>query len=268
MSDSILAQPAPAADQRIAYGVHPLQFGDLRVPDGVGLHPLIIVVHGGFWRAKYDLAYMGHLCAALAVRGVATWNIEYRRIGDDGGGWPNTFLDVAHAADYVRELAPRFALDLTRVIATGHSAGGHLALWLAARHRLSAAHPLFTLDPLALRGVVSLAGVADLHRAYVLRLSQRVVVELLGGSPKNVPERYAAASPAALLPLGVRQILLHGTKDGPVPFEISAEYVQAARAAGDDATLIPLLGAHHFEVVDPTSREWSAVEAALLELLI
>lgn len=266
MSDSILNLPAPVADRRIGYGPDPLNFGDLRLPAGVGPHPVVVVVHGGFWRARYDLEHIGHVCAALTTGGLATWNIEYRRIGDAGGGWPGTFHDVAQAADYVRTLAPQYNLDLSRVVALGHSAGGHLATWLAARPRISTSDLLFTSNPLPLRGVVSLAGVVDLLHAYALRLGQQVVVELIGGTPDEYPERYRSASPAALLPLGLPQILIHGTNDGPVPFRMSAEYVQAALAAGDNAALIALEGAHHFEVIDPSSAEWPAVEQAVLSL--
>ncbi|HYF64217.1 MAG TPA: alpha/beta hydrolase, partial [Herpetosiphonaceae bacterium] len=124
MSESILSQPAPPADLRLAYGPDPLHFGDLRLPAGPGPHPLVIVVHGGFWRNRYDLEHIGHVCAALTARGLATWSIEYRRIGDPGGGWPGTFLDAGRAADYARELAPRFNLDLERTVSAGHSAGG------------------------------------------------------------------------------------------------------------------------------------------------
>jgi acetyl esterase/lipase len=265
MSESILAQPAPPADFRLSYGPDPLHIGDLRLPSGAGPHPLVVVVHGGFWRNRYDLEHIGHVCAALTARGLATWNIEYRRIGDPGGGWPGTFLDAGRATDYVRELAPRFNLDLDRTVTAGHSAGGHLALWLAARPRLDPASELATPDPLRVRGAVSLAGVADLRAAYDLRLSQRVVVELLDGSPDAVPARYASASPAELLPLGVPQVLIHGTSDGPVPFQISADYAARAASLGDQASLIPLEGAHHFELIDPGSREWPTVEQAIVD---
>ncbi|MBM7844742.1 alpha/beta hydrolase family protein [Herpetosiphon giganteus] len=266
MSDSILAQAAPPADQRIWYAADPLQFGDLRLPAGNGPFPVVIVVHGGFWRARYDLEHIGHVCAALTVLGYATWNIEYRRVGN-GGGWPNTFFDVAQAADFVPQLAQTYPIDAQRVLSLGHSAGGHLALWLAARSKLAPTSPLWQAQPLRLQGVVSLAGVADLALADQRRLSQQAVQELLGGSPDDYPERYHDASPAALLPLGVPQIVLHGTDDGPVPFGISQSYVEQALAAGDEARLVALPNAHHFELIDPSSREWPAVMAAVQDLL-
>lgn len=210
---------------------------------------------------------MGHLCAALAAGGVATWNVEYRRIGNRGGGWPGTFEDVARAVDYLRELAPAHGLDLGRVVALGHSAGGHLALWAAGRRRIPAESPVYSDAPLRLRGVVALAAVSDLRRAWELRLSDGAVKQLMGGTPEQFPERYAAASPAELLPLGVRQVLIHGTEDDSVPYAISRDYQAAAVAAGDDAALVTLPGAGHFETVDPTSREWPAVRSAVTALL-
>src|SRR5579872_5792979 len=131
----VLETAAPRADARLRYGPDPLHFGDLRLPGGTGPHPVVVMVHGGFWRARFNLEYAGHLCAALAALGIATWNVEYRRLGDTGGGWPGTLLDVAAAADHLRTLAAPYHLDLSRVVAMGHSAGGHLALWLAARRR-------------------------------------------------------------------------------------------------------------------------------------
>ncbi len=267
MSEDILDLPPPPADARLAYGAHPLQFGDLRLPEGSGPHPLAIVIHGGYWRARYDLAHIGHLCAALTASGVATWSLEYRRLGNRGGGWPNTFLDVAAGADHARSLADRYLLDLTRVVAVGHSAGGHLAAWLGGRHHVRPESPIHTADPLPLRGAVPLAGVLDLRRAWELRLSGGVAKDLLSGNPELRPERYAAASPAELLPLGVPQILLHGTEDDSVPYDMSRGYAAAARAAGDDAVLITLPGAGHFEPIDPRSSEWPRVRDAVLSLL-
>jgi hypothetical protein len=147
--------PRPVPDRRLAYGGGPLQFGELRLPDGDGPHPVAIVIHGGCWLAEYDLGYMSGLADALTDAGIATWSIEYRRVGDDGGGWPGTFQDVADAADFLVEIAPGCNLDLDRVAAVGHSAGGHLALWLAGRKGLSGGDPLRGEAPLPLHGVVA-----------------------------------------------------------------------------------------------------------------
>ncbi|MBF6589359.1 MAG: alpha/beta hydrolase [Ktedonobacterales bacterium] len=263
----ILLRRPPRADQRIAYGPERYQFGDLRLPTGTGPHAVAMLIHGGYWRARYNLTYLGHIAAALTRQGIATWNIEYRRLGNAGGGWPGTFLDVALAADFLRTLAPTAALDLARVVAVGHSAGGHLGLWLAGRARIPAESALACADPLALRAAVALAGVVDLRRAWELRLSENVTEQLLGGTPELVPERYAAASPYALLPLGPRQVLIHGTRDDSVPYELSERYVAAAQAHGDAATLISLAGAGHFELVDPKAAEWPEIERAVRNAL-
>jgi acetyl esterase/lipase len=265
---------------RLAYGPEPLQFGELYIPGTHGLHPIVILIHGGYWRARYGLDLMTRLAEDLASRNIAAWNIEYRRVGDVGGGWPGTFLDVARAADYLHVLASNYSLDLNRVVPIGHSAGGHLALWLAARPRIvkdsAVAGPAMFSEasgdkgvdiPLPLAGVISLAGVVDLHLAWQLHLSNDAVVELLGGSPQEVPERYAAASPAATLPLRVRQVLLHGTEDVNVPLQVSQAYAAAAKAVNDPVTLVELPGVEHFAVIDPSSDAWDRAIEELQKIL-
>lgn len=244
----ILDLPPIPADARIAYGPDPSQFADLRVPRGRAPHPVVIVIHGGYWKAAYNLDHIGHLCAALTAAGMATWSLEYRRLGNAGGGWPGTFDDVRAGAAHLASIAAERRLDLSRVTATGHSAGGQLALWLAAERAIP------------LRRVVSLAAVADLRLADRLRLSGGVAARLLGGTPEEVPERYRAASPIERLPIAVPQYLLHGTADDTVPFEMSARFA----AASKNAKLIPLPGAGHFELIDPRSREWPAVRENML----
>lgn len=265
-----LAREAPPPTARVAYGPAPQQFGDLRLPAGESSHPfpVVIVIHGGYYRARYDLGYFGSACGALAQVGLATWNIEYRRLGNPGGGWPGLFEDVASAADALRGLAEQYPLDLSRTLALGHSAGGQLALWLAARPRLARDSALWRGDPLPLYGVISLAGVADLRRAWELRLSDNVAEALLAATPDQAPDRYAATSPYDLLPLGVPQIMIHGTADENVPFELSQRYTERARALGDDARLVPLAGAGHFEPVDPSTPEWQIVARETLGLLV
>ena len=255
MGNDILSLPAPPADARYSYGPGEFQFGDLRLPKTAGPHPVAIVIHGGYWRAAYNLDHAGQLSAALARAGVAAWSLEYRRTGNSGGGWPGTFDDIVHGAEYLRTIAVRHHLDLANVVAVGHSAGGQLALWLAGQRKVP------------LRGVVSLAGVSDLRRAFELRLSGNAVVELLGGTPAEVPDRYDKASPIELLPLGVPQRLVHGVTDPVVPFEMSEKYRKAASAAGDDAKLVALPGAGHFELINPRSKEWREVEAVVKDLL-
>lgn len=268
MSDDILSLPPPAADARLRYGQSKFHFGDLRLPTGAGPHPVVVGIHGGFWRARYDLTHFGHACAALTAAGIATWNIEYRRIGNIGGGWPNTLLDVARATDHLRTLAKTYRLDLSRVATLGHSAGGHLALWVAAHRHLPTGNPLHTPNPLLLRAAVSLAGVVDLRRAWELRLSNNVVKQLIGGPPEKYPDRYAAASPIELLPIHIRQVLIHGDQDDTVPIEISRRYRDAARREGDNVNLVELPDAGHFELIDPRSREWPTVLHTMQALLL
>jgi acetyl esterase/lipase len=265
-----LEHEAPPPDGVLSYGHEPQQFGHLRLPKaeeaGPGPYPLVIVIHGGYWRARYDLGYFGAVCGALARAGLATWNIEYRRIGDPGGGWPGTFEDVAAAADFVRSLAQPYPLDLARVITLGHSAGGHLALWLAARPRLPEHAPHWRPNPLPLAGAISLAGVLDLRRAWKLRLSDNATGLLLGGGPDEFPDRYDLASPYEALPLRVRQVLIHGDADTNVPIELSERYTERARAYGDAIAFEKLPGAGHFEPVNPATQEWRIVERWALEL--
>src|SRR5579859_898210 len=249
--------------KRLAYGEEELQFGELYVPEGAGPWAVMILIHGGFWRAPYGLALMTGLAEDLVKRGLAVWNIEYRRVGDAGGGWPGTLLDVAQAADHVRRLGEMYPLDLQRVVSVGHSAGGHLALWLAARAQLEARDT----TPLKLVGVVSLAGAMDLEHVWSLKLGNGAAAELLGGSPKSVPERYEAASPARHLPLGLPQVLIHGTEDDRVPLIVSEAYREKASAAGDSVKLVVLDEADHFVLIDAASAVWERAVKEIWELL-
>lgn len=259
--------------RRLRYGSAPTGFGDLRVPGGDGPHPVVILIHGGYWRARYGLDLMDRLGDDLAARGVASWNIEYRRVGDPGGGWPGTLVDVAAAAAYLRAIAAEYGLDLARVVAIGHSAGGHLALWLAARRRvppgaLGDGDAATFTGPgiLPLAGAISQAGVADLADGWRRDLSNGAVADLLGGSPEEVPERYAVADPARLLPLGLPQALVHGERDEIVPLAISRDYAAAAQRAGDDARFRPVPG-DHFDIIDPTAAAWATIIDELRAIL-
>src|SRR5581483_1349796 len=252
---------------KLSYGTEPLQFGALYLPEGSGPHSIVILIHGGFWRAEYDLTLMTGLAEDLARQGIAAWNIEYRRVGDIGGGWPGTLLDVAQAADYLPTIATRYNLDMQRVVTVGHSAGGHLALWLAARSKIPQQSILAAQrTPLTLAGAISLAGVADLEHSWQLNLGKGAASELLGGGFDGVPERYAVASPAALLPTGVPQVLIHGTEDDRVPLIVSQRYTQKALEAGDAVTLIELAGTDHFVVIDPASTAWRTTMAEIRQL--
>jgi acetyl esterase/lipase len=263
--DDYVKLPAVTATARYTYGADPAQFGDLYIPAQGEQHPVIVLIHGGCWRAQYGLAQLGNFCATFAALGVAVWSLEYRRLGNDGG-WPHTFFDIAAGADYLRTLAAQHSLDLSRVVAVGHSAGGHLALWLAARHRLPATSPLATSDPLAPIGVVALAGIPDLVDAEQRNLCRGAVTELMNGTAEAVPAHYAAASPSAHLPLGIPQHLIIGDLDQAVQVEHNTIYVATARQLGDTVqyTILPNTG--HFEIVAPGTTVWPTVEEAILRM--
>src|SRR6202049_548209 len=199
-ADDILTLAPPPADSRVAYGSDPNQFADLRLPKTKGPHRTIINIHGGFWRARYNLDHAGHLCAALTSRGLATANLEYRRVGNDGGAWPGTFSDIRSAYHFLVQNAQAHNLNSKRIVVMGHSAGGQLALCLAAH------------EPSVIRAV-SLAGVVDLQRAYQLHLSNDAVVEFLRGTPTEVPDHYREADPMDLSIPQARQWLIHGDRD-------------------------------------------------------
>jgi acetyl esterase/lipase len=249
----LIDPPPPDADARLAYGPEPLQFGDLRLPQGRGTYPLVVVIHGGYWQAIYNLTHAGHLCVDLAEHGVATWNVEYRRIGDPGGGWPAALGDIVRALEHVYKLAPEYPLDLERIVVIGHSAGGQLALLAASR------------TDLPLRAVVSLAGVVDMHETDRRGDDHGLIARLLGGAPDEVPERWREASPRTQLPLGIRYVLACGTAD--VHWEPNQATAEAARAAGDDVEFLPLADAGHFELIDPAAPEWAIIRTKILQLI-
>jgi acetyl esterase/lipase len=266
--------PVPAGARRVAYGKDPLEFGELRVPNRPGQHPLAIVIHGGCWVAKLPnlderavaMDNMRPLAAALNDAGIATWNIEYRRLDNPGGGWPGTFQDIAHAADFVRSLARENQLDLTRVIAIGHSAGGHLAMWLAARSRLAKNSDLYVKDPLRLSGVVDLDGPTDLKATIAVQqpiCGRPVITDLLGGSPDAQSLRYHDASPVELLPIRVPQEFFAGQMFAGQ----AAPYEAAAKKAGDSIATTVLPKAGHFVFIDPQSEVWPQVIASVRRLL-
>ncbi|MCW2811769.1 MAG: Alpha/beta hydrolase family protein [Friedmanniella sp.] len=235
---------------QLRYGPHPSQYAELTVPAGTGSVPVVVVIHGGFWRTAYGAELGQPLAAELVRLGYATLNLEYRRVGSSdtagGGGWPNTCLDVATAVDRLADDGQRLAegrLDLDRVVALGHSAGGHLAGWLAGRPTLPASAP--GADPVVrLRGFVSQAGVLDLVGAAREGVGGQAVPDLMGGSPEQLPEAYGWASPLARLPLGVPSVCVHGTEDDVVPLSQSERFVAAAQTAGDHSTLHTVAGDH------------------------
>jgi pimeloyl-ACP methyl ester carboxylesterase len=239
-SEDILTDPPPlAADARLAYGPESLQFGDLRLPEGTGPFPLAVVLHGGYWQATYSLIHTGPMCIALAEAGIASWNLEYRSLGVPDGAWPAAGEDVALALDFLE----RLPLERSGTVLVGHSAGGQLALWGAKRAGLP---------------VVALAPVSDVRDAATRRGPESAPARFMA------TEHFAEGSPLELLPLGVPQVVIHGTADEDVPFEMSERYVEAA--AGE-AELVPLEGVGHFEPIDPLAPAFEHTLAAIRRLV-
>lgn len=286
----VLTRPAPPPDLVIPYGSGPGQVADVRLPPrpgrlaadgpvtggevtggeaGRGRAPLVIFLHGGFWRAAFDRAHTGPLATALAAAGFAVCVPEFRRTGQRGGGWPGTFDDVAAAVKVlpsrVREAAGAHVVSDDLPLLAGHSAGGHLALWAASRHRLPPGTRWRT-PPGQVRGVVALAAVADMAACHALGLDGDAAGDLLGGGPGRYPDRYLQADPMRLLPVGCPVRLVHGSADDRVPSGMSRDYAARARAAGDDVALDELPGAGHFDVIDPRSSWWPRVQAAFAAL--
>jgi acetyl esterase/lipase len=253
---------------RIRYGRDPIQFAELRFPNGKGPFPLLFVVHGGFWQSRYDLSHIGHLCAAFTSKGVITCSIEYRRIGNPGGGWPGTFQDISLATRCIlQEVSHDSRFDHTRTAIIGHSAGGHLALWLVGSHRISKDSPLHSNHKQTITRAIVLAGVSDLRLAWKTRLGHGTVTRLMGGTPDEHPDRYDAGSPIELLPTGSRHVLVHGADDDIVPISQSEAFFGRAKKLGDPSTLVKLDGIGHYELIDPESEAWPSVARAVLSLL-
>lgn len=245
---------------RHAYGQDASQFGELSLPTGTRHAGTVVIIHGGFWRAQYDLSLGRPLAADLVQRGYAVWNLEYRRVGN-GGGWPATFDDVAAGIDRLAELE----VDTEHVVAIGHSAGGHLGVWAAGRGKLPAGAP--GADPrVAVTAVVSQAGVLELVECAQDGVGGTAAPDLMGGSPAKVPDRYRIGDPLAVVPISAPVLCVHSKADQDVPYSQSVGYVDAATKAGATATLHEVSG-DHFTLIDPTSSDWAVVVAALPGLL-
>jgi acetyl esterase/lipase len=245
---------------KIPYGDDRSQFGELYRPDEPRHPGVVVIIHGGFWRSQYALPLGRPLAIDLMMRGFTCWNIEYRRVGNDGG-WPATLMDVAAAIDHLSTLD----VDTTRVVAVGHSAGGHLAVWAAARAALPPGSPGAS-PRVVLRGAVSQAGVLDLATAAREHVGETAVWDLMGGGPDELADRYALTDPAQLVPLPVPVLCVHSRGDEAVPYSQSERYVAAATAAGGRATLREVPG-DHMAMIEPRSQAWTVVRDALPALL-
>lgn len=265
------ALPRLAPDYRITYGQDSSEYGQLRIPAGSRAHPVVILIHGGCWKAQYaSLKDLEPMADALKADGIATWNIEYKRLGETGGGWPGTYLDVGRAVDHLRTLAPKYNLDLNHVMLVGHSAGGHLAMWAAARSRLANTSPLYVANPLRVSGVMNLAGTLDMTDN-IPNMEEgcrdSVVTQMVGGAPQSVPAHYAEASAMQLLPIGVPQVLVWDEHEDFVPLPLAQKYERAATRAGDRVRLIVIPAVGHFELGSPLTSAWPPIKSAIRGLL-
>jgi len=265
-----MALNGPAPSARFAYGSAPSQYAELFLPSGKGPFPVAVLVHGGCWTKAFGgIVQLRNLAGALAARGIAAWNVEYRRVDEAGGGYPGTYQDMNAALDLLARQARTYPLDLGRLVAVGHSAGGQLVQWMAGRERIPASSPLYSARPLPVRNVVSLGGLADLQREAALIKSScdRDTVQLAGVAGKDRPDVFADTNAADLLPNGSRTILLTGELDRVSPPRVAHDYAARARAAGDAAEVVILPGASHYDEVAATSASWPrvlrAIESAL-----
>ena len=276
----LLERPRPDPTSSIAYGDKTMQLVDLWLPEGKGPHPTVLMVHGGCWQTEIaDRRIMNWIADDLRRRGIAVWNIDYRGVDREGGGYPGTFLDAASAADALRRHAPRHNLDISKLVAVGHSAGGHLALWLAARGSAKArspgplippGSPLTGPDPLPIKTVISLGGLPDLELAATPPGSgcgTEVIEKLVGAPTLSSRNVYADTSVPRLAPLGVPQVLVNGREDRIIPTDYALDYERKMRAAGDEVKIRMIDRTGHVELIAPDSQAWAAtieeIEAAL-----
>jgi acetyl esterase/lipase len=258
--------PSRAPQLRAAYGTDSLQFGELRLPGGAGPFPVAVVIHGGCWTKGFaTLRNTAAVASALTDDGIATWNIEYRQMGDPGAGWPNSFVDVGAGVDYLRTLAAKYPLDLKRVFVIGHSAGAHLALWAAGRPRLAAKSIVRGANPLAVQGAIAIDGPGDLGGLVgpdAGICGKPVIAPFMGGTPAEVADRYREASPREMLPLGVRQYLVSAAVLSPADAQA---YEMAARTRGDSARVLNVISGGHFGVIAPGTQFWPPVHGFIRE---
>jgi acetyl esterase/lipase len=261
-----LALRGPAPSATYAYGAAPSQYAELFVPTGQGPFPVAVLVHGGCWTKEFGgITQLRNMAGALATRGIAVWNVEYRRVDEAGGGYPGTYQDINAALDLLAAKAPASGLDMQRIVAVGHSAGGQLVQWLAGRSRIAASSPLFQARPLPVREIVSLGGLADLRNEQALIKSscERDMVDLTGLPSAARPDVFSDTNAAQLMPNGSHTVLITGELDTVSPPRVAHDYAARARQAGDRAEVIILPGASHYDEVAASSASWSMVLEAI-----
>ncbi|MES2018465.1 MAG: alpha/beta hydrolase [Pseudomonadota bacterium] len=260
--DDYLALTGPAPTAKIAYGSAPSQFAELFRPAGAGPFPVVVLVHGGCWTVEYGgITQMHNVAGALAARGIAVWNVEYRRVDEEGGGYPGTYLDINAALDSLAAQAATYQLDTTRIVAMGHSAGGQLVQWIAGRQRIAATSPLFQAAPLPVRHIISLGGLADLRheQALIKNSCGRDLVQLAGLPSATRPDVFSDTNAAELMPNGSRTVLVTGELDTISPPRAAHDYAARARAAGDHAEVVILPKASHYDEIAASSPSWKLI---------
>ena len=267
----LTSRPLPTATARLAYGKDPLQFVDLWLPAGPGLHPTVVMIHGGCWQTDIaEARLMNYLAEDLRQHGVAVWNIEYRGVDRPGGGYPGTFEDVADATDSIRDAAKANRLDLRRVVVVGHSAGGHLALWLAARGAIPVGNPLHRPNPLAISTAISLGGLPDLEAARSLSddiCGHDTITRLVGLPTTAHPDIYADTSPAVMPPPRARIVLVNASRDPIAPPAGAVAYASRMAARGPAPERHEVEGEGHVELIAPGSRSWDLERGLILAAL-
>lgn len=254
---------------KLNYGIKPSQFGILTIPSFKKRYPLIVTIHGGFWKAKYGLEELQPLTSDLNKRGFATWNVEYRRVGQEDSGWPGTFNDVIDAINLLKKIENKWPVDINDVIIIGHSAGGHLALWSAFErngNKLTSIHPLLV----PIRAVVSLAGISILRDSWLDDMKKgnsSPVSDFMNGAPVEKSEEYKLASPFDLLPMGTPQILVHGLADSIVPYKMTSKYAKKCQKLNDNMQLITEQNSDHFDLIDPNSKIWKQTITSIVRIL-
>ena len=267
----LLSQDKPSPSVSISIGDGETDIVDLWLPETPGPHPVVVMVHGGCWqKAIADRTLMNYAAEDLRQRGLAVWNIEYRGVDEDGGGYPGTYLDVAKAADALRDHAATYDLDLNRVVGTGHSAGGHLVTWLAARSALPEESPLFSAEPLSLNGVVNSGGLADLEVS--VKVTQfdclgAIIDDLTGLTSESRSDVFAETSPARLLPIPGRFVSVSGDMDRISPPGLAHAIAAKDRASGGAGEALIIAGNNHVDLIAPGTAAWEAQAELLQEML-